>query len=161
MISQFFEEQLLAHGDLDPQTTAAPHAINEPNRRWLGNIPVAHIVKLRLNKENEEFRTRLQRNVSELHEASLEDLKRVVPSVSREIASLFIQHDTEIHAIQEAYKSKYKDLAVEEYVTPAASVLPTLAPVVRPNDPSASPERKVRDEPARSLLGLLAVPEKS
>lgn len=157
LISQFLAEQLLLRGDIDAQTTAMLRSMNDPKRRWLGNIPITQLLELRLNKANEQFRMNLQQSVSKLHQASLKDLKGVVASVCREIVSLFAAHDEKILEIQEAYKSRYKDFTVKDCVTPAAAVLPALAPVVGLSDRWTSDEKQ-RDEPGRSLLGILAVP---
>ena len=143
--------------ELDTEATAALQKINEPKRRWLGNVPVLNLVRLRLDGENADFRRRLKLSIAELHESSAKALNQVILKVSDKIASMLAEHDVEISAILESYRSKFQDPAVDGYITPAASLLATVSPRVRFGDP-LSPEHGDPAESARSLLASLAPP---
>jgi hypothetical protein len=165
LISKFFAARLQAQGSLDPQAIVALDLIKNSPRKWLGDIPLAHIVDLVSNRENEHFRTRLNELVTELRKAPVANLNRNLPDVSRGIASLLQEHDTDIHAIQEKYKSRYGETAVKGYLTTGATYMPTLAPTIRlPVQSRAGqvqlgedtePTETPRDS-ANSLLGVLA-----
>jgi hypothetical protein len=166
LISKFFAAQLQSKGDLDAQGVAALDLIKEPQQKWLGDIPLSNFVDLLSSRENERFRVRMLELVSELHKAPIAKLNRITPDVCRGIASLLRDHDTDIHAIQEKYKSRYGETGVRAYITAGATYMPTLAPTIRVPDQSSAehvkpgedpkPTERQPDDPAKSLLGVLA-----
>lgn len=162
---KFFEQRLRAQGVLDERTINTVRSINQPELKWLGNIPVEALVELRQNNENEEFRKALKDRISELHGAALNDLNRITSEVSRSIASLLAAHVKQTADIEGKYQSKYRNIAIGSWVTLAASLVPALAPVVGPIAPLAIgrkyldtklKEREERAKAARSLMGVLA-----
>jgi hypothetical protein len=167
LISKFFAARLQAQGSLDPQAmVVALELLKKTPQKWLGDIPLAHLVDLVSNRENEHFRTRLNELVTELRRAPVANLNRILPDVSRGIASLLQGHDTDIHAIQEKYKSRYGETCVKGYLTTGATFMPTLAPTVRfpiqtgsdqPKPTKYSEMANKQDDPANSLVGVMAV----
>ena len=165
LVTKFLEERLLALGIIDRDTIALARGINQPELKWLGNVRVSDLVKLRLENENEDFRKRLKTSISELNDASLSNLNRVTSEISRVIASLLIEHDKSIRQIQDKYQSKYKDLAITASVTMAATLVPALAPLVGVAAPlgiggkylrDKISERSALDKASKSLMGVLS-----
>jgi len=165
LISKLFAARLQAQGSLDPQAVVALDLIKKTPQKWLGDIPLAHLVELLSNRENEHFRTRLKELVSELRKAPVANLNRILPDISRGIASLLQEHDTDIHAIHEKYKSRYGETHVKGYLTTGATYMPTLAPTIRlPVQPRVGQVQLGEEteptetpcDPANSLLGVLA-----
>ena len=165
MACQFFEQRLKLRGLLDQATIDTVRAINQPEFRWLGNIPVDQLVTLRHNNENEEFRRQIKDRISELHGARLNDLNQITSEVSRSIASLLLDHQKQMAALEDKYQSKYRKIALGSWVTLAAMLVPALAPLVGVLAPFAiggeyihtkQSERKESAAAARSLMGVLA-----
>jgi hypothetical protein len=166
LVSKFFAARLQGQGNLDAQAIAALDSIKKTQQKWLGDIPLAHLVDLLSNRENEVFRTRLNELVTELRKARVQDLNMIVPEVCAGIASLLKENDNETMAIQEKYKLRYGDKSVAAYLTSGAVYMPTLAPTVQipdqrgtgqPQDGKRSEPTAKQDESANSLLGALAV----
>jgi hypothetical protein len=165
LVAKFLEERLLTLGIIDRDTIALTQGINQPDLKWLGNVPVSDLVKLRLENENEDFRKRLKTSISELNDASLSNLNRVTSEISRVIASLLVEHDKSIRQLQDKYQSKYKDLAIAASVTLAAILVPALAPLVGVAAPlgiggkylrEKISERSALDKASKSLMGVLS-----
>jgi hypothetical protein len=169
LVSKFFTARLQSTGNLEPQAIAVLDSIKKSPQQWLGDIPLAHLVDLLSNRENERFRTRLNELVTELRKARVSDLNVIVPEVCGGIASLLKENDTEIKAIQEKYKPRYGEERVAAYLTSGATYMPTLAPSVRiaesgreqPRPRQDSEPTAMQDQPANSLLGILAVAKTS
>jgi hypothetical protein len=162
---KFFEQRLKAQGVLDEATINTVRGINQPELKWLGNIPVEGLVDLRRNNENETFRKALKDRISELHGAALSDLNRITSEVCRSIASLLNAHNGRIGEIEKKYQSKYRNIAIGSWATLAATLVPALAPIAGITAPLALggtylnaklSERKERAKAARSLMGILA-----
>ncbi len=165
LISSFFAAQLQTRGILNAQAMNAIDLTQNPQQKWLGDIPFPHLVHLLSDGANEQFRLRLRELTSDLREAPIASLNRIAPEVSVGIASLLKQHDSDIQIIQEKYRSRYGDGGVAAYVTKGASFMEMLAPSIRiPEQPktermgqNGDPEQKENQNgPANSLLGLFA-----
>lgn len=100
-----------------------------------------------------------------LQEASLDDLNRVASEVSRAISSLVIEHQNTIRAIQEKYRRHDIHNVLLAGITVAATIVPTLAPLVGAA-PLLLPLGKIawdkvseqlnKKQASRSLMGVLA-----
>jgi Family of unknown function (DUF5677) len=167
LISKFFAARVQAHGSLNTQALAALDLVNTTPPNWLGDVPLAHLVELLSNGENQRFRVRLNDLVNELRIAPRSNLNMIVPKVCGGIASLIQESEHEIIAIQERYKPRYGEKAVVAYLTKGATYLPTLAPTVRIQDHeheqrSEHPETTAKqNESAHSLLGVFAFIDES
>ena len=166
LISKFFASRLHVQGGLEPQAMTALDSIKDSRSKWLGDIPLAHLVELLSNHQNERFRTRLNELFAELHKARIEDLNVIVPEVCSGITSLFNENDAEIATIQEKYKPRYGEKSVAAYLTASPTYVPTLAPTIGKPALSESEQLSSREgyeslakqnEPAHSLLAALDV----
>jgi hypothetical protein len=164
----YFEQRLKDRGLLSNETIADVRAINQPQLQWLGNIPIESVAQMRLNNENEDFRSRIREFTKGLHEAELSDIDRVTAEVSRGIASLLMEHQKRVREIDEEYRGRYKKTALATWVSAAALLVPSLAPFLPALSAGGAAlkymsdkmdERKARKEHAKSLLGVLAAAE--
>ncbi len=165
LCTDYFEERLKDRGLLSSETISDVRAINQPELEWLGNVPIESLAQLRLNNENEDFRSHIRGFTKALHEAELSDLDRVTAEVSRGIASLLMDHQKRVHQIDEGYRGRYKKTALATWVSAAALMIPSLAPFLPALTAGGAAlkylsdkidERKARKEHAKSLLGVLA-----
>jgi hypothetical protein len=166
VISKLLADCLEAQNKLDRQAMASLDLVQQPQQKWLGNVPLRDVVDLLLNRENEGFRIRLRQLVCQLREASVTDLNRVVPEVCRGVVSLLKEHEVEVLAIEEKYNSRHGESHVRQYVTAGASYMPTLAPTVHDFGQSVADEadntgqtesQGEQGRSANSLLGMLGV----
>lgn len=166
LISTFFLDRLRAQGDLNDDAITSLLSNGESSSDWLGNVPVSDLVELLRNRENENFRTEVRKLFSELHDAPLSSLNRVVPEVSRGLASLLKEHNTAVRTLQDKYKSRHGKERTRGYLTRGATYITTLAPTFQDlaaltgeqtslSGESESPVKQNR--PANSLLAALAV----
>jgi hypothetical protein len=165
LCSRFFEHRLQKLALLDPRVMAEMQALENTTFEWLGMVPIDALVELRLRGENDIFRTRMRDYTARLQDASLDDLNRVASEVSRAISSLVLEHQNTIRAIQEKYSRHAIHNVLLAGITVAATIIPTLAPVV-----GAAPlllplgkiawdkvsERLDKKQASRSLMGVLA-----
>jgi hypothetical protein len=165
LCTDYFEQRLKKQGLLSGETIADIRAINQPQLQWLGNIPMESLALLRLNNENEDFRSRIRGFTKELHDADVSDLDRVTAEVSRGIASLLMDSQKRVHQIDEEYRGRYKKTALATWVSAAALIVPSLAPFLPALSAGGAAlkylfdkmdERNVRKEHSKSLLGVLA-----
>ena len=166
LISTFFLDRLRAQGDLDDDAITSLVSNGETSSEWLGNVPVSDLVELLTQRENENFRIEVKKLYSELHDAPLSSLNRVVPEVSSALASLLKEHSNAVRTIQAKYKSRHGEERVRGYLTRGAEYIATLAPTFQdltaltgnqtpPGRESESPVKQIRS--ASSLLAALAV----
>jgi len=168
LCSTLFTQRLEQLGLLQPRTTTTLRAINEPPLRWLGNVPMPALVRLRLDNENEAFRRQLDEHLKQLHSAVVADVDRVAAEVSRGLASLLSEHQKEISRIQATYQKRHLRTLAAGCVTAAAVWSPALAPVLGAVAPFALigkyaidkvSELHEKKQVASSLMGVLAEAE--
>jgi hypothetical protein len=168
LVSEFFAARLQSSGNLEPQAMTALDSIKKIPQEWLGDVPLTHLIDLLSTRQNERFRTRLNELATELRTARISDLNLVVPEVCSGLASLLKENDAETKAMQAKYKARYGEDRVASYVTTGAIYLPTLAPTIgtveagseQPLPDQDSGLKATQDQPANSLLGVLAVAER-
>lgn len=165
LCASMFEGRLLKQEVLAPQTVNLLRSLNQPRFEWLGNVPVDALARLRLNNENEAFRRSLDEHTRILHEAAIDDLDRTAAEVGRGISSLLAEHQKESRRIQEKYKLLHKQTLVGSWVTLAALMIPSLAPLITTAAPLAiigkyawdkTNEIQEKRKAAHSLMGVLA-----
>ncbi len=165
LISDYLKERLAKLGFFDPHSVAEIEALNSLEFDWLGDLPIEALVELRLNGENEDFRTRIRQYTQILSEASLDDIERVAGEVSRGISSLIRDQAKEIRTIDSKYNRHDLHTLILAGTTLAASFVPALAPFV--GGPALlAPVGKLvwdrvsevidRKSAAKSLMGVLA-----
>jgi hypothetical protein len=166
LICKVFAARLEAQGILDKKASVALDSVKMTQQKLLGNIPLAHLVQMLSNHENEHFRKRLNELVTAFHKAQVRELVRIAPEVCKGIDSLLKEQAIEIKRTQDKYQRVYGDEAVAAYVSNGATYGPMLAPVLNSPDQSGTvqphPETQSKtvvdqDEPGNSLLGVLAV----
>ncbi len=166
LVSKFFAARLKAQGNLNEEALVAIDSITNEQQKWLGDVPLAHLVNLLSNCENERFRIRLNELVIQLRNARVSDLNKIVPEVCAGMTVLLKGHNTEIKAIQKKYRRRYDHHDVAAYVTKGAAYMPSLGPTIRllnqadiDQSQGGKDSEPMADEskPANSLLGVLAV----
>jgi hypothetical protein len=128
LTSQAGNDTLRESGLLKTTTFSSLQALLHPRVAWLGNIPMREIARLRQEGSNEEFRRRLSTYVSELHEATLEDIDKVASSVMRGLQSLLDEHDREARRIAEEYGRKHWETLTLSILTLGVAMYPWLDP---------------------------------
>lgn len=104
-------------------------SIQDPNLKWLGNIPADVIADLLQRGENRELRRRLEGFTKQLHSISPGDVEATTREVMFGINALINEHQQEIEEIQRRYGPKYKNALLMGLVS-AATFLPVLTPLV-------------------------------
>lgn len=164
LVTRVFSETLASEGLLSPATVALLRALETDKFRWLGNVPMSALVRLRVDDETKQFRERLNEFVNELHSSRLDDLDQVASEVSRGIASLLGEHQKRLASIERKYQRTHILTLGASIVTLAAAFIPALAPFVGLTAPGALvlkyardklEERNERKEISRSLMGVL------
>jgi hypothetical protein len=153
-------------GLLDKQTKATLAGLGSQRLSFLSNVPIAALVEVRRNNDNEEFRKRLNTAVTNLHESAIEDIDRVAGEICREIDSGIADHNRAIRDIDDKFRSKNTQTAGAGALTAVALLWPTLAPFIGAALPigvvaklgwDAWDKYKEKKKLSRSLMGLLAV----
>jgi hypothetical protein len=161
-------EELARENIMSPGAFTTLRSIQDPNLKWLGDIPSEMIADLLERGENHEFRRRLQGFTQQLHSIAPEDLERTTKEVMFGLNALIAEHQSEILDIQRRYEPKYKTALLIGIVS-VATFLPALAPLTGPAVPLLASgsvavaylrdklqERAERRRARSSLLGVLA-----
>jgi len=130
LCARFFERRLGLLGLLEKSAMAEIAALEAPSHQWLGDLPIDGLVQLRQRGENELFRKRMREFTGVLQGSTLTDVNRVAAEISRAISSLILEHQKTIREIQEKYGRHALHTVLLTGVTVAATILPTLAPLV-------------------------------
>jgi hypothetical protein len=162
-------EELVRQSIMSPSAFTTLRSIQDPNLKWLGDIPAELIAELLQRGENREFRERLQSFAQQLHSVSPQDLEGTTKEVMFGINALIAEHQQEIVDIQRRYAPKYKNALLVAGIVSAATFLPALAPLLGAAVPLLASggvaasyvkdklqERADRRQARSSLLGVLA-----
>lgn len=125
-----FAGQLDQMGLIDKSWKAEERVLQDPRLGWLGNVPIAELVRLRQDNENEEFRRHLKDLTVALHDSTVSDLSRVVPDVVRGLSGLLAEHQRRVRAVEEEYQRRHTKTGALSLVTGVATFAPVLAPVL-------------------------------
>jgi hypothetical protein len=131
---------------------------------------MADLVELRKRLENERFRERLSKYMSDVASADLSNMAKAAAEVERGLAALVAEHQNDLRRIAEEYAQKHVGTAVATWFTFVASfsiLFPATAAVglVPPAAAMALAARYLSDKAAErtrrsqlgsSLLGCLA-----
>jgi len=128
LCADVFNDSLVDNAAISAKNLSALRALQQPKFKWLTNVPIEVLAKLRSDGENEEFRRRIAEYVAQLHESSLEDLDDVSYEVHRGIQALLREHDKSARALERKYQRKFRELAATGLLGFAASLYPALAP---------------------------------
>lgn len=130
LCADIFNDSLVDSAAISAKNLSALRALQQPKFRWLTNVPIEVLAKLRADGENENFRRRIAEHVSQLHECKLDDLDAVSYEVCRGINSLLKEHDKRVESIERNYQKKFAGLATKGWLGIAATLYPSLAPFV-------------------------------
>jgi hypothetical protein len=162
-LKKYFEG--LGGHELDNETRTTLEALDDPSLRWLSNVPIDVLARLRREGANSEFRTRLHGAIEELAESRRSNSKACVHQVSRTLHSMVTEHQLEIEKITEKYQNKYKQIAVTGWTGVAATFMPATLPIWAAVVPGTLFTKYVNDKLSErfevrkakgSLLGVLA-----
>jgi hypothetical protein len=117
-------------GEIDKSLNAEERVLQDPRLGWLGNVPIAELVRLRQNNENEAFRRHLKELSVTLHDSTVSDLSRVVPEVVRGLSGLLAEHQKRVREVEEEYQRRHAKTGVASLITAVATFAPVLAPVL-------------------------------
>lgn len=128
LCADVFNDSLADNTAISAENLSALRALDQPEFKWLTNVPIEVLAKLRADGENEDFRRRIAEYVGQLHECKLEDLDRVSYEVNRGIRSLLQEHDKAVQALDTKYRRKFGKMALTNWIGVAATFYPALAP---------------------------------
>lgn len=104
------------------------NALSLDNFRWLGNVPINGIVRMREEGELQNLRDILSRGVKEIETVNDEDFVQVTNEVSYNFSQVFKRHRTQVKRLDEKFKRKYHFDVASLLVTGAISVSSALFP---------------------------------
>lgn len=107
------------------------NALQGERFRWIGDVPLDKIKELRQRGELQEMRDLLNRNVTDIQNASDDEFGEVAIQVEYSLREGFKKHNVEISSLDKKYRSAYKidvpSLIVSGALGLAASIYPPLA----------------------------------
>lgn len=130
LCADVFNESLVDCAAVSPRSLSALQALQQPKYRWLTNIPIDALAKLREDGENESFRRRIGEYLTHLHDCKLDDLDAVSYEVSRGIGALLEEHDKSVDGLEKKYQKRFAGLATKGWIGFGAALYPALAPLV-------------------------------
>lgn len=165
LCADVFNDSLADNAAISTKNLSALRSLAEPKFKWLTEVPIEVLAKLRADGENEDFRRRIDGYVAQLHECKLEDLDSVSYEVNRGIESLLREHDKGAQALERKYQRKFGELAATGLLGFAASLYPSLAPLLGTVAVAGLSRGYIKEkieqlretkEMTRSLMGVLA-----
>ncbi len=166
MIANTGAERLRRLSLLGKETRALIRSLSSQRFNWLSNVPIDALVELRKNNENAEFRERLVKALSRLHDSALEETDRVAAEVCHEILALTGEHARRVKEIQSKYSRIHGKTAVAGWAAVAAMFIPSLAPFLGTMAPFALATKYTWDKIgevakkkklSKSLMGVLSL----
>lgn len=115
--------------DYDNETVSTLEALADPTLKWLSNIPIEDLARLRRKGSNVEFRQKLSEAIDLLEESSRSSPKDCAQQISRTLHQLITEHQVEVEKIEETYHHKHKQTAVLGWTGAAALFLPATLPL--------------------------------
>lgn len=106
--------------------------LNNEKFKWIGNLKIRELVKLREDGANEEFRSEIRKALEHLNTSSIQDANNIAEEVAGVISNLLYKHQKQIKGINEKYFKKYGETVVFAAPGIAASFFPVLAPASIP-----------------------------
>ncbi len=117
-------------GMIDKNTLNILNSLNHPSNAWLGNIPFNDLVDFRKDNLNEEFRKKLNENINDLRNVSLDNINIAVSEIGRSLASIITEHNKVAKKISDEYLKKHFVTAGLSILTLGVSLYPFLTPLV-------------------------------
>lgn len=144
--------------------------LNNKRFKWLGNLTIEELVKLREEGENEEFRSEIKKALDHLNSSAIQDVNDVAVEVAKTISNLLHKHQRNIKKINNRYFNKYSKTILTTIPGIAASFIPVLAPIAITVTAIGSGTKLIWDigkhigslkKESKSLMGVLAKYSKS
>jgi len=158
-------EDAIAGGATDRKTLALVQTLENGPTRWLGNVALADIVRLRRDGANADFRSRMSKVLDRLGDTDLADLSVVAGEVAHEFRTIVSDHDAELNRIEATYQPVNVGALATSIFTAAASMTPWLSSFVPAaaisgaavaRAASYAAEIAEKRQHKRSLVGILA-----
>jgi len=106
------------------------NALQQEELKWLGNVPVDVIGKLRERGELQELREIIGRNVQDLENVTDEDFVEVGQQVKYNLNQAFKKHNAEVNDLNKTYKRKYKISVPSLIVSGSLGIFSALYPPI-------------------------------
>jgi len=103
-------------------------ALQLDNFRWLGNVPLHGIIKMREEGELQNIRDILSREIENIKSVSDEDFVKVVAQVKHNLEEAFNRHRTQVKRLDETFRKKYDFDVASLLVTGSLGVVSALFP---------------------------------
>ncbi|MDH5447608.1 MAG: hypothetical protein OEX01_01195 [Candidatus Bathyarchaeota archaeon] len=104
------------------------NALQQEELKWLGNVPLNKLKKMRERGELQEMRDFLRQNVKNIHNVSDEEFVEVGRQVKYNLEEAFKRHDSEVKGLNEKYKRRYAIGRASVVVSGSLGVISTLYP---------------------------------
>lgn len=106
------------------------NALQLDDFKWLGNVPIDEIFKLREKGELQEIRNIFRTEIKEIENCSDEEFNDVVNQVKYNLETAFKKHQSEVSGLEQKYKRKIKmdkaGLLVGGTISAVSSMFPPL-----------------------------------
>jgi len=106
---KFNRDNRTTTGDHKPSKHACVlNALQLDNFKWLGNIPLDGIIKLRQAGELQDLRELFGREIAEIKNAREDEFEIVVNQINYNLKQAFQQHENQIHELNEKYIKQFE-----------------------------------------------------
>lgn len=85
------------------------NVLTQEDFKWLGNISIDKLIKIRKRGELIEFRNLLSKSLNEYHIADIDNIDNVKKDVKYQLEQEFSKHRIHLNEIKKRYKYTYKD----------------------------------------------------
>jgi len=108
--SQFLTDKYLgANDDQTDKDQSYYYGLNVLTQdcfKWLGNIPIEVLIKLRQDGELSNFRLIINENLNKYRTAKIDNLDEIAKDINYELSNLFKQHERTINEIHKKFKTE-------------------------------------------------------
>lgn len=165
LVSELGSNRLELLDFLRQETRVLVDALGNRRLEWLGNISMEALVELRINNENEEFRSLLSGAMGRLQESDFDNIDVVTAEVCREINGAIAKFNREMLLIQKRFNRAHGQTLLLCAGAVGVMLMPSLMPLLGNVAPLALAGKYSHDKMAElqqkrefttSLVGLLA-----
>lgn len=103
-------------------------ALQMDNFRWLGNVPLHGIIKMREEGDLQDMREILSREIRNIKTVSDKDFVKVGTQVKYNLEEAFRRHRTQVKSLDEKFRKRYKFDVASLLVTGSLGAVSTLYP---------------------------------
>ncbi len=87
-------------------STSVVNALQLDDFKWMGNVPVESLIKIREDGGLSEIRSSIRRNVEEIYTCNQSDLDLVAREISKTLKEDFTKHEKELADLSQEYQKK-------------------------------------------------------